>query len=72
MQLYGQDYSGTAIVTSGGELLITGSVVNDTGASLLGQFEDREINNQILTELKIMNTHLSLITGEKIKQEDIY
>lgn len=69
MQLYGQDYSGTAIVTSGGELLVTGSiqVTNDTADDKF----DRSIQNQILTELKILNTHMELINNEKINEEDI-
>ena len=30
-----------------------------------------DINNQILTELKIMNLHLQIVTDEEIKEKEV-
>ncbi|MCH7568486.1 MAG: hypothetical protein IIA87_03610 [Nanoarchaeota archaeon] len=67
----GSGWGNQVRATSKGELVVTGSFVNTTGASALRQFDNTQINENILTELKRINTYMSLITDEEIKEDDI-
>lgn len=67
----GSGWTNLVKATSGGELLITGSIIDKLGATALRQTFQEDISNQILTELRILNSHMELINSEKINEEDI-
>lgn len=71
-QIYGSNFgSPAAEVSPTGELTVTGSITNPKGASFTGQFNQLDVSNQILTELRKLNTYMSLITDEEIKDDEI-
>ena len=72
VQIYGKNYSGTAIVTSDGELLTTGSVVANVGSEIPSrQLTEERIQTEMLNELKLIKTQLELITGQNITETEI-
>ncbi len=73
-QIYGQDYSGTAIVTSGGELLTIGSQFKTDSSQTQDVLIERDTNQiliEILKEQKKINIQLQNMTGLNIENKDI-
>jgi hypothetical protein len=46
------------------------SITNISISEDVFQYDDHELRQQILLELRKLNTHLTLITDQEIKEED--